>query len=141
MSENDLFELANALGQTTELERSASAALASIKDVIEQNYLLKLRTAAENARARTLADPPREVTLLRAMTAFLDEKGKVNAEHLAENLLFLHTLRHVWENVLELAEDPALLSARNAQPREGRSFSDNAEFSGFLLMLALCRGL
>ena len=64
MSESNVANLAKTLQQTDGLERDFSQMFSSLRDTIEKEYLLKIRSAANQEKAIAVEHPPREVTLL-----------------------------------------------------------------------------
>ena len=98
----------------------------------------KIRTAAKNEKAFSVEHPPREVTLLRALSAFTDDKGREQLDRMTQSLLFLHTMQHIQQNVQELSSGN-LLAARSAegQPAEEFPSARSAQLAGLLLTLAL----
>ena len=75
MTENTLYTLARSLQQPSGVEQNLQQMLSSLKGTIESDYLQKIRTAAKSEKAFSVEHPPREVTLLRALSAFTDYSG------------------------------------------------------------------
>lgn len=136
MSENTLYALARTLQQTEGLERSFSQMLSSLRESVEKDYLHKIHSAADHEKAFAIEHPPREVTLLRALSAFTDEKGREQIDRMAQSLLFLHSLQHVQQNVQNLSAGN-LLEARSAESGEELPSVQSARLAGLLLTLAL----
>lgn len=138
MPENTIYTLARSLQQTSGLEQSLNQMLSALKSTVESDYLQKIRTAAKNEKAFSVEHPPREVTLLRALSAFTDDKGREQLDRMTQSLLFLHTMQHIQQNVQELSSDN-LLAARSAegQPAEEFPSARSAQLAGLLLTLAL----
>ena len=82
--------------------------------------------------------PPREVTLLRALSAFTDDRGREQLDRMTQSLLFLHTMQHIQQNVQELSSGN-LLAARSAEggPAEDLPSARSAQMAGLLLTLAM----
>ena len=138
MPENTIYTLARSLQQTSGLEQSLNQMLSALKSTVESDYLQKIRTAAKNEKAFSVEHPPREVTLLRALSAFTDDKGREQLDRMTQSLLFLHTMQHNQQNVQELSSGN-LLAARSAegQPAEEFPSARSAQLAGLLLTLAL----
>ena len=136
MSENNLYTLARSLQKTDSLQQDLSRMLSDLRESVEKDYLQKIRLAADAEKSLAVEHPPREVTLLRALSAFTDENGKEQIDRLSQSLLFLHTLRHIHQNVQTLSSGN-LLEARNAGSSEEMPAPHSAQMAGFLLTLAL----
>ena len=138
MTENTLYTLARSLQQTSGLEQNLQQMLSSLKGTIESDYLQKIRTAAKNEKAFYVEHPPREVTLLRALSAFTDDRGREQLDRMTQSLLFLHTMQHIQQNVQELSSGN-LLAARSAEggPTEDLPSARSAQMAGLLLTLAM----
>ena len=138
MTENTLYTLARSLQQTSGLEQNLQQMLSSLKGTIESDYLQKIRTAAKSEKAFSVEHPPREVTLLRALSAFTDDRGREQLDRMTQSLLFLHTMQHIQQNVQELSSGN-LLAARSAEggPAEDLPSARSAQMAGLLLTLAL----
>ena len=138
MSENTLYALARTLQQTNGLERDFNRMLSALRDTVETEYLQKIRTAAKTEKNFSVEHPPREVTLLRALSAFADENGRTQIDRMTQSLLFLHTMQHIHQNVQELSAGN-LLEARSAEgvPSDDALSAHSARLAGLLLTLAL----
>lgn len=138
MSENTVYNLAQTLQKTDGLEKDFSQMLSSLKNTIEKEYLLKIRSAANTEKAFAVEHPPREVTLLRAMSAFMDENGKRQMDQMAKSLLFLHTMQHIRQGVADFSAGN-LLEARSAEGgrTEDLPSTQSAQMAGLLLTLAV----
>ena len=138
MTENTLYTLARSLQQTCGVEQNLQQMLSSLKGTIESDYLQKIRTAAKSEKAFSVEHPPREVTLLRALSAFTDDRGREQLDRMTQSLLFLHTMQHIQQNVQELSSGN-LLAARSAEggPAEDLSSARSAQMAGLLLTLAM----
>ena len=142
MTENTLYTLARSLQQTSGLEQNLQQMLSSLKGTIESDYLQKIRTAAKSEKAFSVEHPPREVTLLRALSAFTDDRGREQLDRMTQSLLFLHTMQHIQQNVQELSSGN-LLAARSAEggPAEDLPSARSAQMAGLLLTLAMMERL
>ena len=138
MPENTIYTLARSLQQTSGLEQNLNQMLSALKSTVESDYLQKIRTAAKHEKAFSVEHPPREVTLLRALSAFTNDKGREQLDRMTQSLLFLHTMQHIQQNVQELSSGN-LLAARSAegQPAEEFPSARSAQLAGLLLTLAL----
>lgn len=138
MSENTVYTLAKTLQKTNGLEKDFAQMLSGLRDTIEKEYLLKVRSAANNEKAFAVEHPPREVTLLRAMSAFMDEDGKRQIDRITKSLLFLHTMQHIQQGMTDFSEGN-LLAARSAEggAPEDLPSPQSAQMAGLLLTLAL----
>ena len=136
MPENTLYTLARTLQQTDGLERSFAEMLSALRESVEKDYLRKIHTAADSEKAFAIEHPPREVTLLRALSAFTDETGRQQIDRMTQSLLFLHTLQHVQQNVQTLSTGN-LLEARSIGSAEELPSAHAAHMAGLLLTLAL----
>ncbi len=140
MSEHTVCSLAKTLQNTNGLEQDLAKVLSGFRDTIEKEYLLKIRSAADFEKNLATAHPPREVTLLRAVSAFMDEGGKQQIERMTKSLLFLHTLQHIQQGVADLSAGN-LLEARSsdgtADPEEVLPSPHSAQMAGLLMTLAL----
>ena len=137
MSENTIYTLAKTLQQTNGLEQDFSKMLSSLRDTVEKEYLLKIRSAADSEKNFSVEHPPREVTLLRALSAFMDDSGKEQIDRLSRSLLFLHTLQHVQRGVEGCVSTGNLLEARSAEGSTDLPSANSARMAGLLLTLAL----
>ena len=88
--------------------------LSALRDTVEKEYLLKIRSAANAETAFAKEHPPKEVTLLRALSAFMDEGGRAQLDRMTKGLMFLHTLQHVQRGVADFSE---AIFWRRAVPR------------------------
>lgn len=138
MSENTVYNLAKTLQKTDGLEKDFSQMLSGLRDAIEKEYLLKIRSAANTEKAFAVEHPPREVTLLRAMSAFMDEDGKRQIDRMTKSLLFLHTMQHIQRGVEDFSAGN-LLEARSAEggAPEDLPSPQSAQMAGLLLTLAI----
>ena len=138
MTEHNLYSLARTLQQTGGLERSFSEMLSNLRKSVETDYLGKIYSAADSEKAFTVEHPPREVTLLRALSAFTDEKGREQIDRMTHSLLFLHTMQHIQQGVQAVSAGN-LLEARSAdgQPAEELPSASSARMAGLLLTLAM----
>ena len=138
MSENTLYTLARSLQQTGSLEQNLSHALSGLRESVEKEYLQKIQIAADSEKAFAIEHPPREVTLLRALSAFADDRSKSQIDRMTQGLLFLHSLQRVNENVQSLSAGN-LLEARSTEglPAEELPSARSAQMAGLLLTLAL----
>lgn len=138
MPENTIYSLARTLQQTNGLEQDFSKMLSSLRDTIEKEYLLKIRSAAHSEKTFAVENPPREVTLLRAVSAFTDEKGREQIDRMTRSLLFLHTMQHIRQGVDGCVTDGHLLNARSAESTaEELPSARSAQMAGLLLALSL----
>lgn len=138
MSENTIYALARTLQQTGGLERDFSQMLSSLQNTVETEYLQKIRSAARSEKNYSVEHPPKEVTLLRALSAFTDEKGREQLDRMTQSLLFLHTMQHIQQNVHALSAGN-LLEARSSDgsAAEEPPSVHSARLAGLLLTLAL----
>lgn len=112
MEENAVSRLSKSLQNTDPLTREISQLQSSLRQLVEQDYLQKIRAAAKEEQAVTIEHPSREVTLLRALSAFADEPGKRALDHACRSLLFLQTMAKIQQGV-QLSEND-LLEARSS---------------------------
>ncbi len=133
-SESNLYSLARTLQQTDTLEQKLSQLLSGLQESVEQDYLHKINLAADSEKAFAVEHPPREVTLLRALSAYADDAGRLQIERISQSLLFLHSLQHIEQNVSALSSPQ--LEARSAEGQELPSVH-SARAAGLLLALAL----
>lgn len=112
MEENTVVRLSKSLQNTDPLAREILQLQTSLRQLVEQDYLQKIRAATKEERAVTFEHPSREVTLLRALSAFADESGKRTLDHACRNLLFLQTMAKIQQGV-QLSEND-LLEARSS---------------------------
>ena len=142
MTENTIYALARSLQKTSGLEQDLQNMFSSLQKTIETEYLQKIRTAARTEKAFSIEHPPKEVSLLRALSAFTDENGRHQIDRMTQSLLFLHTMQHIHQHVQELSAGN-LLEARSAdgnlseEPPSLRS----AQLAGLLLTPALTETL
>ena len=136
MPENNFLALAHTLQQSTSLDHSLAEMLSGLKKSVEQEYLQKIHAAADAEKAFTVEHPPREVTLLRALAPFTDEKGRSQLDRLSQSLLFLHSLQHVQQRVQSLSSDN-LLEARSVDGQSPAPSAHSVQMAGLLLTLAL----
>lgn len=140
MSEHTVYSLAKTLQNTNGLEKNVAQILSDFQDTIERDYLLKIRSAADFEKNLAHAHPPREVTLLRALSAYMDEGGKQQLERMTKSLLFLHTMQQIQQDVSALSAGN-LLEARSADgtidPDEPLPSPRSAQLAGLLMTLAL----
>ena len=134
MTENTIYTLAHSLQQTSSLERELNQMLSSLQNTIETDYLQKIRTAARTEKSFSVEHPPKEVTLLRALSTFADENGRNRIDQMAQSLLFLHTLKNIQQDVQSLSS-ANLLEARSADG--SRPSPHSARLAGLLLALSL----
>lgn len=138
MSENTVYTLAKTLQKTDGLEKDFAQMLSALRDTVEKEYLLKIRSAANAETAFAKEHPPKEVILLRALSAFMDEGGRAQLDRMTKGLMFLHTLQHVQRGVADFSEGN-LLAARSAEggAPEDLPSAQSARMAGLLLTLAL----
>ncbi|NCC16614.1 MAG: hypothetical protein EOM28_09745 [Clostridia bacterium] len=137
MERNLIYELTKTLQQTEGLERDFQEMTTSLREAIERNYIQKIQLAAGDQKAFAVEHPPKEVTLLRAIAPFLDEKGRGQITDITRSLLFAHTLQNVNENVTSLAQDGALIAARSSDGTGENLNPQAAKIAGLLLSIAL----
>ena len=138
MSENTIYTLARTLQQTRGLEQDLQKMLSTLRSTVETEYLQKVHAAARTEKEYSVEHPPREVTLLRALSAFVDDHGKDQIDRMTQSLLFLHTMQQIHQNV-QVLSDGNLLAARSS---DGVSTEDlpspqSVQLAGFLLALSL----
>lgn len=138
MSENTLYTLARTLQQTDDLEQTLSRLLSGLQESVEKEYLQKIRIAADTEKAFTVEHPPREVNLLRALSAFADPRSQDQIDRMTRSLLFLHSLQRIQQDVQALSSEP-LLEARSIEGGGAGSLppAHSARMAGLLLTLAL----
>lgn len=138
MTENSIYTLAHTLQQTNSLQNELHQMFSALQNHIETNYLQTIRTAARNEKNFSVEHPPKEVTLLRALSAFTDETGRRQIDRMTQSLLFLHSLQHIQQNVQQFS-DGNLLAVRSAEgiPSEEMPSHQAAQLAGLLLTLAL----
>ncbi len=139
MSEHTVYTIAKTLHNTSGLEQNLAQMLSAFRDTVEKEYLHKIRSAADSEKAFAVEHPPKEVTLLRAMSAFMDDNGRQQIDRMTQGLLFLHTLQHIQQGVDGFGQNGTLLAARSA---DGNADTDSpsvqsARMAGLLLALAL----
>lgn len=138
MSENTIFTLARTLQQTNGLEQDFARMLSSLKDSIETEYLQKIRDAASAEKQLSVEHPPREVTLLRALSAFTNDNGKEQIDRMTRSLLFLHSMQHIQQNVQSLSAGNLLEARSNkGNPQDDLPSPQSTEMAVLLLTLAL----
>ncbi len=139
MSESNVANLAKTLQQTDGLERDFSQMFSSLRDTIEKEYLLKIRSAANQEKAIAVEHPPREVTLLRALSAFTDENGKRQIDQMTRGLLFLHSIQNVQKGLSDVSAAGNMLEARSSDSPSDTSqpSARSAQMAGLFLLLAL----
>lgn len=137
MERNLIYELTKTLQQTEGLEKDFQEMTTSLREAIERNYIQKIQLAAGDQKAFAVEHPPKEVTLLRAIAPFLDEKGRGQISDITRSLLFAHTLQNVNENVTNLAQDGALIAARSSDGTGENLNPQAAKIAGILLSIAL----
>lgn len=139
MSESNVANLAKTLQQTDGLARDFSQMFSSLRDTIEKEYLLKIRSAASREKAMAVEHPPREVTLLRALSAFTDENGKRQIDQMTRSLLFLHSIQNVQKSLSDVSAAGNLLEARSTDSPADPSLPSprSAQMAGLFLLLAL----
>lgn len=132
MEENQVFALARTLQNTTGAQREIASFLDAMRQKIDVEYLQKIRTAAALQQQEAVSQPPKEVTLLRALSAFVDTNTQKRFHDICQSLLFCHTLQQIQNGMY--GED-ALLEARS----QGESYVSPAslQFAGFCMMLSL----
>lgn len=133
MEENTVVRLSKSLQNTDPLAREISQLQTSLRQLVEQDYLQKIRAAAKEEQAVTFEHPSREVTLLRALSAFADEPGKRALDQACRNLLFLQTMTKIQQGV-QLSEND-LLEARSSGA--GSSRLSPAKAAGLFMSLSL----
>lgn len=136
MPENTIYTLARTLQQTNGLEQSLQQMLSGLRENIEKEYLQKIQDAADSEKNFAIEHPPREVTLLRALSAFTDDTGKEQLERMTQSLLFLHTFQQIQRNVQDITAGN-LLETRSAEGQPELPSARSAQMAGLLLTLAL----
>lgn len=136
MPENTIYTLARTLQQTNGLEQSLQQMLSGLRENIEKEYLQKIQDAADSEKTFAIEHPPREVTLLRALSAFTDDTGKEQLERMTQSLLFLHTFQQIQRNVQDITAGN-LLETRSAEGQPELPSARSAQMAGLLLTLAL----
>ncbi len=118
MKENSLYQLAQTLQNNDFAKQEASDFVQAIKQKMEQDYLCKIRTAASAQKEAAIAHPPKEVTLLRALSPFLDSQGQQQIQLLCRTLMLRHTVSQITQNVQHLSADGSFLETRSQQNGE-----------------------
>ncbi|WP_458407161.1 hypothetical protein [Anaerotignum sp.] len=136
MSENTIYALARTLQQSNGLKQDFNQMLSALQNTIETEYLQKIRTAAKTEKTFSVEHPPKEVTLLRALSAFTDENGREQLDRISQSLMFLHTMQHIQQNVQALSAGN-LLEIRSAEGTEALPSPHSVQMAGLLLTLAL----
>lgn len=140
MSENTVYSLARSLQHSHRLNQDVSGLFSGLQDTFEKEYLLKIRSAADAEKAFALSHPPREVRLLRALSAYADEGGRQQIDRMTQSLLFLHTLQHIQQSVADFSEGEALAArSTDGTVLEEPPSAQSARAAGLLLALALSR--
>lgn len=136
MPENTIYTLARTLQQTNGLEKSLQQMLSGLRENIEKEYLQKIQDAADSEKTFAIEHPPREVTLLRALSAFTDDTGKEQLDRMTQSLLFLHTFQQIQRTVQDITAGN-LLETRSADGQPEPPSAHSAQMAGLLLTLAL----
>lgn len=121
MKENSLYHLAQTLQNNDFAKQETSDFLQAIKQKMEQEYFCEIRTAASAQKDAAIAHPPKEVTLLRAISPFLDNQGQQQINLLCRTLMLRHTVSQITENVQNLSVDGSFLEARSQQNGENNT--------------------
>lgn len=131
MEENQVFALARTLQNTTGAQREIASFLDSMRQKIDTEYIQKIRTAAALQQQEAVSQPPKEVTLLRALSAFVDTDTQKRLQDVCQGLLFCHTLQQIQSGMC----DDALLQARS----QGESCVSPAsiQLAGLCMMVSL----
>ncbi|MDD4844315.1 MAG: hypothetical protein PHU31_08280 [Anaerotignum sp.] len=137
MEQNLVYELAKTLQKTEGLEKDFLEMATSLREAIEKNYVQKIQMAAGNQKSFAVEHPPKEVTLLRAISPFLDENNRGQINDICRSLLFMHTLQNVNENVSNITQDGALIAARSSDGSEDNLNPQSAKIAGLLMSIAL----
>lgn len=137
MERNMVYELAKTLQQTEGLEKDFLEMATSLREAIEKNYIQKIQLAAGDQKAYVVEHPPKEVTLLRAISPFLDEKGQGQLKEITRSLLFFHSLQNVNQNVTHITEEGGLIAARSSDGSTENLNPQSAKIAGLLMALAL----
>lgn len=137
MEENTVYHLAQTLQNTQELQEAFSNLQHTLYDMVEKNYLSKIQTAARAERDMTIEHPSKEVTLLRALAPFTDERGQERIQEICHNLLFLQTMGNIQQNVKHLTEEGALLAVRSAGNEHNPPSPISAQLAGILMTWTL----
>ncbi|MDO4531810.1 MAG: hypothetical protein Q4C06_07510 [Bacillota bacterium] len=133
--ESNLYTLARTLQEAHPLEDTLARLFGGLQEAVEKDYLQKIHLAADAEEAFAVEHPPREVTLLRALSAYADENGRQQIERMSRSLLFLHSLQHIEQHVAALSAPPQL-EARSIEG-EAPPSAHSARTAGLLLALAL----
>ncbi len=139
MKENTLYNLAQTLQNNDFAKQETSTFLEAIHQKMEQEYLCKIRSAASAQKDAATKHPPKEVTLLRAVSPFLDTAGQQRMDMLCRTLMLRHTVSQIAENVQNLSADGSFLETRSQQNGENTSaLSPQAvQTAGLLTILSL----
>lgn len=132
MEENQVFALARTLQNTTGAQREIASFLDTMRQKIDTEYLQKIRAAAALQQQEAISQPPKEVTLLRALSAFVDTDTQKRFHDVCQGLLFCHTLQQIQNG---MHYDDTLLQARS-QGESGLSPA-SIQLAGFCMMLSL----
>lgn len=137
MEKNIVYELAKTLNQTGCLEKNFLQMASGLKETVEQNYIKKIHLAAGDQKAFSVEHPPKEVTLLRALSPFLDDTGRGRINEMTRSLLLLHSLQNINQGVESLTQDGGLLGTRSADGVQDGPSPNTAKMAGLLLALSL----
>lgn len=137
MEENTVFRLTKSLENTDGITKELSKLQYALKQMVEQDYLQKIHSAAQEEKAVTIEHPPREVTLLRALSAFTDEAGKQRLDQICQSLLLLQTMTKIQNGVQHTLAQTQLLEARSSDAPAHCAFLPTAQIAGVLMSLSL----
>ena len=137
MKENTVLELARSLQNTNTAQRETADFLQLMRQHLEQDSLQKIRSAASLQKCDAVEHPPREVTLLRALSAFTDERGKRQLDTACRSLLFCHTLQQIQQNIASCTQDGAFLETRSQSDGTCQPTPDTIRMAGLCMALSL----
>ncbi|MBM6829912.1 hypothetical protein H9X85_10200 [Anaerotignum lactatifermentans] len=132
MEENTVARLTRNLQNTDTLSREFQHLQSALRQMVEEDYLQKIRAAAREEQAVTVEHPSREITLLRALSAFADDRGRQQLDQACRGLVFLQTMTRIQQGVQR--SEAGLLETRSSG---GTPAFSPARASGLFMGLSL----
>ncbi len=139
MDPDAFYRLAASLNDTDAMRRQITAALSTLQNSFKDAYFPALQEAAERQRISAMEHPPKEVTLLRALSAFADPQDRQRLEQLAGTWLRIHSMQNIGTLCRSLTQRNDLIAARSAEdtPQTSPLSAQAVQMAGVLLALTL----
>lgn len=137
LEENNVYELAKTLQHTKSMEEEIQGVLQTLKDTVQKKYLQQASDIAKSQKYQSSKNPPKEVTLLSALTPFMPAEYEQNITQINRQLMLLQNIQSISQNMNRLSSNDMMLHARSKEESAENPSPELLKLSSMLLMISL----